>query len=68
MSRDLTERDKEILGEYIDAGSVAAAARRLKCHPQTVKSHLANMRQRTNSVSTVQLVYRLATGEFDGDL
>lgn len=61
----LTAREHRIVETLIEEGRVTLVARRLGLAESTVKNALAIARKRVGVVSNVQLVYALATGDYD---
>lgn len=59
MRVDLTARQKQILEEYIVAGTTRVTADNLGISNQTVKNTLAAIRRKTGTHNTLQAVYRL---------
>jgi DNA-binding CsgD family transcriptional regulator len=54
-----TTRQLEVLREYVEHGSYEAAANALGLSPQTVRHHLAALRQRLAVHTNIQAVFEL---------
>lgn len=54
-----SERELDALAEYVLTASHKEAARNLAMAESTVKNHLVNLRAKTNTLTTFQLVYAL---------
>lgn len=54
-----TERELDALAEYVLTASHKEAARNLGMAESTVKNHLVNLRAKTGTYTTFQLVYVL---------
>jgi DNA-binding CsgD family transcriptional regulator len=52
-------RQLEVLREYVEHGSYEAAASALGLSPQTVRHHLASLRQRLAVHTNIQAVFEL---------
>jgi DNA-binding NarL/FixJ family response regulator len=56
---ELSERQRDVLQTYVDAGSVAATAEIMGLSAQTIKNHLWNIHRRLEVKNTAQAVYYL---------
>lgn len=54
-----SEREMDALAEYVLTASHKEAARNLEMAESTVKNHLVNLRAKTGTLTTFQLVYVL---------
>lgn len=54
-----TEREMDALAEYVYTGNHKEAARNLGMAESTFKAHLVNLRYKTSTVTTLQLVFLL---------
>ena len=54
-----SEREMDALAEYVLTASHKEAARNLDMAESTVKNHLVNLRAKTGTLTTFQLVYVL---------
>lgn len=55
----LTDRQRQVLEEYISAGTTHEVAARLGISNQTVKNTLATVRRKTSAKNTLQAVYKI---------
>jgi len=58
----MTERELEVVEMLIDVGTGKKVAKRLGITEQTVKNHLMSVREKTETDTTVQAIYKLITG------
>ena len=63
VSQRPARRQLEVLGAYIAAGSVAAAAVALDIAESTVRQHLSGLYRRTGCVNAAQAAYLLGAGD-----
>jgi DNA-binding CsgD family transcriptional regulator len=58
----LTERELEVVETLIDEGTGKGVAVKLGISEQTVKNHLMSVREKTETDTTLQALYKLITG------
>ena len=61
----LTRSQYRAIEQYVEHGRAAPAAAVLGIALQTMKNRLAEARRVTRSRTTIQMIYRLGTGELD---
>jgi hypothetical protein len=65
--RNVTARDRDYIAALADHRTMIDAARTMGVSVQHYKNVLAGLRRITGARSTYDLIYRLASGELDGE-